>query len=221
MFEVWTGRMPRPPRRRPAVAPPRDLPGNASRRPRRTSPTSAAGRDGIPEARRLLNQAGDLPLGASGRGGDDARPRRRGRRRPRWRTAPPDASAVGPAHARRRSRGAGDGCRANGDLELARSAATELRAIAESSSADELAASAAFVDGVIAFDDRRSGRGPAGCSRARCADRSPPATSTQTARARLWLSRTLLAKGESRRRRAGGALGRQAVRLGRRAPRRP
>ena len=84
---------------------------------------------------------------------------------------------------------------ANGDLDLARDAATELRAIAESSSADELAASAAFVDGVIAFDGGDLDGARALLQRA---VRSSLAAGDvyATARARLWLSRTLLAKGE-------------------------
>jgi ATP/maltotriose-dependent transcriptional regulator MalT len=84
---------------------------------------------------------------------------------------------------------------ANGDRDLARGAAAELRAIAESSSADELAASAAFVDGVISF---RDGDLDGARRMLQRAARSSLAAGDvyATARARLWLSRTLLTRGE-------------------------
>jgi ATP/maltotriose-dependent transcriptional regulator MalT len=148
-----------------------------------------------PEARRLLNQAGDLPSAhlveaAMTLDRGDA-PAAAAMARRLLRTLP---------SAERLTRAGGlevlaIAAATNGDLDLARSAATELRTLAESSTADELAASAAFVDGVIAFDhhDLDTARKMLQGS----VRRSLAAGDVyQTARARLWLSRTLLASGE-------------------------
>jgi ATP/maltotriose-dependent transcriptional regulator MalT len=149
----------------------------------------------FPEARRLLNQAGDLPSAhlveaamTLDRGDTAAAAALAGRL---LRSLPPSDRVTRAGGLEVLAMAAA----ANGDLELARTAATDLRAIADSSSADELAASAAFVDGVIAFDEgdldgarrllQRAARGSLAAGDVYA-----------TARARLWLSRTLLARGE-------------------------
>jgi ATP/maltotriose-dependent transcriptional regulator MalT len=148
-----------------------------------------------PEARRLLNQAGDLDaarlveaemtLDRGDAPGAAALARRLLRDLP-------SSERITRAGALEVLAMASAG---TGDLELAKTAATDLRTIAETSSSDELAAAASFVDGVIAFDegDLESARR----SLQRAARGSLTAGDVyQTARARLWLSRTLLAKGD-------------------------
>jgi len=82
------------------------------------------------------------------------------------------------------------------DMTTAARAAGELRGIAEAAEIDHLTASSAFVDGVIAF--RSADFEGARASLARAVERALAAGDVyETARARLWLSRTLMASDEA------------------------
>jgi ATP/maltotriose-dependent transcriptional regulator MalT len=148
-----------------------------------------------PEARRLLNQAGDLP---AARLVEAAMTLDRG-------DAPAAAELAAGLlrdlpHIEQPTRtGALEilavAAATVGDLDTARGAAAELRELAETSQAEQLIASAAFVAGVIAFEGedldtaRRILQQAVRVSLA-------AGDVYETARARLWLSRTLLALGE-------------------------
>jgi ATP/maltotriose-dependent transcriptional regulator MalT len=81
-------------------------------------------------------------------------------------------------------------------MTTAARAARELREVADASETDQLTASAAFVDGVIAF--RNADLEVARASLARAVEHALAAGDVyETARARLWLSRTLTAKDEA------------------------
>jgi LuxR family transcriptional regulator, maltose regulon positive regulatory protein len=146
-----------------------------------------------PEARRLLNQAGDLPEARLVEAamtldrGDAAAAAVLAKRL--LRSLPGDEVAVR-AGAREVLAVAGA---ANDDRVVPRRAAAELAEIAASAGEDAPVASAAFVAGVLAFHERdletahRLLRRSVGVSLA-------AGDVYETARARLWLSRTLLAQ---------------------------